>query len=73
MKYKRAYPEKNRARETLQRAVRRGLIARPTNCDMCGRQRKLDAHHEDYSQPLKVEWLCHQCHMGLHWFTKVAA
>lgn len=26
----------------------------------------MQAHHEDYSKPLDVQWLCMACHRGAH-------
>jgi hypothetical protein len=43
-------------------AVRRGVLIRPARCQDCGRRCFPDAHHEDYSKPLEVEWLCRKCH-----------
>lgn len=40
-------------------AIRDGKIARQP-CEVCGR--KAQAHHEDYSKPLDVRWLCFQHH-----------
>lgn len=34
-------------------------------CEVCGTPNAL-AHHEDYSQPLKVKWLCPQHHADRH-------
>jgi hypothetical protein len=67
--------EKRRARATLNRAVARGEIAKPFLCarfsEECsptyaGFGQVLVAHHEDYSQPLSVVWLCHRCHGAVH-------
>jgi hypothetical protein len=74
MKYNRANPEKIRAHKYVQRAIKTGMLIRPNICEMCGKTaRKLHAHHDDYTQPLQVDWLCSMCHAGLHWFTRAAA
>lgn len=44
--------------------LRRGEIARAP-CEKCGDE-KSQAHHEDYSKPKEVQWLCRICHMDLH-------
>lgn len=40
-----------------------GWLRQPGQCEQCGRERDLHAHHPDYSLPLHVVWLCPQCHM----------
>lgn len=63
------HPEKEPARNKLHSAVFRGLIDKPTTCEDCGEEvekRKLHGHHEDYSKPLDVEWLCVNCHVARH-------
>ena len=44
--------------------LRRGLIRRQS-CEVCGAA-KTDAHHEDYSRPLVVRWLCRKHHRQAH-------
>lgn len=39
------------------------LIKEP--CEVCGKK-KVDAHHDDYLQPLKVRWLCKKHHSEHH-------
>jgi ribosomal protein L37AE/L43A len=56
-------PERYRAGVILNNAVRDGKIIKPKNC-ACGRSRP-QAHHEDYSKPLKVIWACQKCHIKL--------
>lgn len=34
-------------------------------CEICGNP-KTDAHHEDYSKPLEVHFLCHLHHQQYH-------
>lgn len=44
-------------------AIRDGRLTKPDRCERCGEpEEKLEAHHEDYSQPLRVNWLCDPCH-----------
>ena len=45
-------------------ALRQGKLKRG-KCEVCGSLR-VDAHHDDYRQPLKVRWLCRRCHQKLH-------
>ncbi len=49
-------------RRILNCAVISGKVIKPSNCSECGRIRKITAHHDDYSKPLEVRWLCHECH-----------
>lgn len=67
MRYKRAqkarYPERVYARELVRRAVRSGRLVRGVCA--CGSVETF-AHHEDYSKPLDVRWLCRACHRAEH-------
>lgn len=56
---------KLRATKALNSAVARGLIKREP-CEVCGEQRS-EGHHDDYSKPFDVRWLCRQHHVDLHW------
>ena len=56
-------PEKMRAHKLVRRAIDRGELFRQP-C-LCGNP-KSEAHHEDYSKPLEVEWLCRKCHHDRH-------
>ena len=54
--------EKYRARMILNIAVRGEKLLKPKICEKCGKKLKLTAHHEDYTKPLDVKWLCYECH-----------
>jgi len=57
-------PEKRRTHFATWIAIRNGkLIKRP--CEICG-ELKAHAHHEDYSKPLEVRWLCPRHHVARH-------
>ena len=51
------------AAAVLSRALWRGELKRG-NCEKCGKLG--EAHHEDYSRPLEVRWLCPQHHLEVH-------
>ena len=55
-------PEKKKAAQTLNNAVRDSKIVRQTVCEACGSEVNVEAHHDDYSKPLCVRWLCKKCH-----------
>lgn len=43
--------------------VRRGQIKKQP-CEICGELAQM--HHEDYSKPLEIKWLCRKHHLELH-------
>lgn len=55
---------KENVRNRLRYAVNKGKIIKPLACERCARKVPLEAHHEDYSKPFEVCWLCHRCHLG---------
>jgi hypothetical protein len=56
--------EKDRARNATMKAIIAGRLVRQP-CEVCGAA-KVDAHHDDYSKPLDVRWLCRLHHMAIH-------
>lgn len=50
------------------RALKRGdLVKQP--CQVCGatdEHARIDAHHDDYSKPEAVTWLCRSHHVRFH-------
>lgn len=64
--WRRQNPHKYRAHVAVQRALSRGdLVKQP--CEVCGTtEGRIDAHHDDYAQPLKVRWLCRRDHILFH-------
>lgn len=64
VKFRESYPEKYKAYNKVQTAIRNGsLIKKP--CERCGNE-KVHAHHEDYSKPIDILWLCAKCHVKHH-------
>lgn len=58
------HSEKYRARVTFGNAVRDGKVKRQP-CEACGNP-KTHGHHDDYSKPLDVRWLCTKHHAEAH-------
>ena len=58
--YAERYPEKVKARKDVYRAVKSGLLVKQP-CEVCGCL-SVEAHHENYSKPLSVRWLCTKHH-----------
>ena len=52
------------ARRQVRSAVEAGLLSR-LPCEVCG-ETKVHAHHDDYSKPLDVRWLCQMHHSEHH-------
>lgn len=56
------HKEKWMARAKVRYAVKTGLIIKPKICSSCLKKLPLQGHHEDYSKPLEIVWLCFGCH-----------
>ena len=65
--HKKRFPEKVRARDIIRKAVYEGRIIKPDICENCMKKSvRIEGHHEDYSLPYNVKWLCVKCHRNLH-------
>lgn len=62
--YRPGNPVKVAARYAVHAAIDDGTLVR-LPCEMCG-DPKTDAHHDDYSRPLDVRWLCRRHHGEAH-------
>lgn len=58
--------EKINAHRRVRTAVKNGTLIKKYICEDCGSKARIDAHHEDYTKPLEVFWLCRQCHRKRH-------
>lgn len=56
--------DKQYAHSKVNNAIRDGLLVKQP-CVVCGNP-KSEGHHEDYSKPLDVVWLCRQHHAEVH-------
>ena len=62
--YAHKHPERIIAYDAVKYAIMSGrLVKKP--CENCGAVR-VHAHHDDYSKPLDIRWLCVTCHNGFH-------
>lgn len=66
MKITREQYLKRRARWQLKDAIRYGKITRGSVCEIGGEcEGPIQAHHDDYSKPLEVRWICRKHHMDI--------
>lgn len=63
--YRERFPKKYRAHQMVGYAIKAGnLVAEP--CEQCSRVNNTHAHHDDYSRPFNIRWLCPPCHKRWH-------
>lgn len=63
--YRKGNPIKNRCRMLVNYALKVGqLIKQP--CEVCRSKSSVHAHHDDYSKPLDIRWMCCICHNAWH-------
>ncbi len=63
-RYSERNPQKKWCHSAVNNAVRDGRLLKMP-CEKCGNE-KSEAHHDDYTRPLDVRWLCRKHHMELH-------
>ena len=56
--------KKKTAQQKVSKAKKAGLLKK-SPCENCGKETS-QAHHDDYSKPLEVRWLCVSCHKRWH-------
>lgn len=54
------------ARAKVNYAVKVGKLVKPSSCEVCAMERKVEGHHPDYNKPLQVIWVCPPCHADIH-------
>ena len=63
-RYRKKYPNKYKAHNMVNNHKRAGNIFE-LPCEICGDLR-VEAHHDDYSKPLNVRWMCPAHHKQWH-------
>lgn len=58
------WPTVSAAYRVYRKALRDGALT-PQPCEVCG-EKRVHGHHEDYSKPLDVMWLCSTHHGERH-------
>jgi hypothetical protein len=56
---------KENVRSFTRRCIKTGILIRES-CRICGTNENIEAHHEDYSKPLDIIWLCRNHHREHH-------
>lgn len=65
-RYRLKQPYVSAAHRFVRLAIEKGLMTRPQNCSVCNTYGLIEAHHDDYSKPEVVRWLCKACHEEWH-------
>jgi hypothetical protein len=64
--YHKRYPMAYAAHVMARNAIRDGRLATESCCSVCGSTKKIEGHHDDYTKPFDLRWLCEQCHKTWH-------
>lgn len=65
-------PIKRAARYAVKQAIISGRLIRG-ECEMPGSHHgRIEAHHDDYSKPLQIRWLCKKHHGEIHTEMEIA-
>ena len=62
-----------RAGHLVETAIKKGVLVQQHQCEKCNATKTfsdgrsgIQAHHDDYTKPLEVRWLCQSCHHEWH-------
>jgi hypothetical protein len=64
--YHKRYPMKYVSHIITGNAIRDGKLIQANECSVCKSTEKIEGHHDDYTKPLEVRWLCESCHKEWH-------
>ena len=64
--YYKRYPMTYAAHVITSNAVRDGRLFPAISCSVCMQNEKIEGHHDDYTKPMDVRWLCEKCHKEWH-------
>ena len=64
--YNNRYPLRKAAHTLTSRAIAKGKLINPKVCSECNSTETIQAHHDDYTKPFDVRWLCLGCHTKWH-------
>lgn len=64
--YRERHPLRHAARIVVNNAVRDKRLDKQSECSVCKSTEKIEGHHDDYTKPLDVRWLCGRCHKEWH-------
>jgi hypothetical protein len=64
--YRKNHPIRDRARYLVSYEIKCGRLIRPEVCSCCNAECKPHGHHDNYTKPLDVTWLCEPCHKQWH-------
>ncbi len=65
IKYSKNNKIKRQAHRIVHRAIESGKLVR-LPCEKCNSSEDIEAHHDNYNEPLNVRWLCPKHHAELH-------
>ena len=60
------FPMIRASHNLVSNAIRDGRMKRQFDCSVCESKEKIEAHHDDYTKPFDVRWLCEKCHKNWH-------
>ena len=56
---------KRAARRFTETCIRIGVLVKQP-CEVCGTEESVESHHDDYSKPMEIRWLCTKHHHEHH-------